>query len=115
MRDFKDHTLKERLGNAAQAKAALLKRVQAMPAANDPIMLEKKAAREEIAAARLVRAEAKEQALKERLAAEAAEKLEQAARAEVEARAIADLEVARAAEKKAERDARYAARKKRKE
>lgn len=115
MRDFKDHTLKERLGNAAQAKADLLKRVKAMPSANDPIMLQKKAAREEVAAARLVRAEAKEQALKERLAAEEAEKLLQAARAEEEARAIADQEVAREAEKKAERDARYAARKKRKE
>jgi hypothetical protein len=112
MRDFKDHTLKERLGNAAQAKAKLLERVKAMPSASDPAMMEKRAAREEIAAARLVRAAAKEQAAKERLAKEEADRLEQAARAEEEARIVADQEVARAAEKKAERDARYAARKK---
>lgn len=112
MKDFKDHTLKERLGNAAQARMALLERVKAMPGADDPAMIAKKAARQDIAAARLIRAQAKEQAEKDRLANDAAERLLQAERAKEEARAIADLEVARAAEQKAERDARYAARKK---
>ena len=99
---------------AAEAKAALLKRVKAMPNASHPAMIEKKAAREELAAARVARGEAKLRTEQERIAQQETDRIEQADRAAQQDRITADEEVARATEKKAERDARYAARKKRK-
>jgi hypothetical protein len=114
MKVFKDANLKERLNVAAEAKAALLQRVKAMPNASHPAMIEKKAAREELAAARVARAAAKLRAEQDLKAQQEADKIEQADRAAQQDRTIADQEVARATEKKAERDARYAARKNRK-
>lgn len=91
----------ERRKTATAAKAALLEKFKARPADDDPEVMAR-------AAARLAAAEAKEQA---RLAKVEAEK---AAREAAEAEAAAQVE-ADAAAAKAARDARYAARKQRKQ
>lgn len=113
-----DRGFQERLTAAAQAKKALLERAKAKLNADDPATLERRAARDAIVKARDARlaekeaarqaAEAERKAEEEKLTADkavrdAAEKVEREARE-------AELEVVR----KAERDARYAARKGRK-
>lgn len=114
MKDYKDNALKERLGNAARGKAALRERVKALPGASDPGVIERKAAREEIAEARQRRVEARKQDEKDRLAKAEEERTERDAQDARQVKLTADLEVARMSEQKAQRDARYAARKKRK-
>jgi len=118
MKNLKGNSLTDRLENKAQSKQALLKRLSEMPKADDPEVIARKAARAAAAEKRRVeRAEreaAKIEAERLRLEQEAAEK---AAQAELEAklaREEADRQVALLAEQKAARDARYAARKKRK-
>jgi hypothetical protein len=117
---FKYPELQDRQKAAAAAKKALLEKFKA--AANDPSIAEKQAARTAINDARLVRAAERETAKKAReaeLAAQAAREAErdaQAKREAEEAAARAEREKADAAEllamqQKAERDARYAARK----
>jgi len=107
MREFKHQKLSERLNTAAKAKQAMLKKIRAMPGADDPAVIKRKAERLEIARAREARAAervaAKEREIKERAELEAREAQEQAEKA-----------AALAAEQKAARDARYAARKKKK-
>jgi hypothetical protein len=88
MKDFNDRNFGSRLTKATEARQAMLRRAE-RPAPDDPSVLKRKAEREAIAAAREARNEAK-------------------------AREEADLAVALQAEQKAQRDARYAARKKRK-
>ena len=139
MKSLKDQELSERLRKAAEAKQALLQKMRAMPGADDPAVIERKAAQIALAKARDERkaqqAAAKALAEHERIAREAAEEAERAARAaleraEHEAREVAEqieraarvreskkkseLRSASAAEQKAARDSRYAARKKRK-
>ncbi len=114
MRAFNDKNLTERLQTSKQAKQALLQKFNARPGPDDPVVKERQAKRQEIAAAREERAREKE----------AAKQLAQQERAELEARAEAEQaaarerelqeHIARDAEQKAIRDARYAARKKRK-
>lgn len=114
MRAFKDKNLTERLQNAAQAKQALLQKFLAQPGPDDPIVKERQAKRQAIAAAREARAResksSKARAEQERVELEAREEAERAANIERELQ----NHIAHEAEKKAIRDARYAARKKRK-
>ncbi len=112
MRHFNDKFFGERLQKASEARQAMLKRAE-KPAADDPKVLQRKAEREAIVAAREARRETKEREAKEKAAREEAEKAEQAAIAALKAREEADRAVADLAEQKAKRDARYAARKKR--
>jgi hypothetical protein len=105
MRHFNDKFFGERLQKASEARQAMLKRAEKLPA-DHPDVLQRVAERQAIAAAREARNEAKAQA--------AIEQAERAAEAARKAREEADLAVAAQAEQKAARDARYAARKKRK-
>jgi hypothetical protein len=113
MKHFNDKFFGNRLQAANDARQAMLKRAE-KPAADDPKVLERKAEREAIAAARAAREEAKARAEIEQRAREEAEKAERATLAAISAREEADRAVAMQAEQKAARDARYAARKKRK-
>ena len=63
MRPFKDKNLTERLQNAAQAKQALLQKFLAQPGPDDPIVKERQAKRQAIAAAREARARESESAI----------------------------------------------------
>ena len=125
MKEFKDKNLNQRLQNAAKAKQALLERMKAMPAADFPEVLAKKAARQAIVEAREARTAAKAIADRERAEREAREAAERAvreaeekaalkAREDEEYRLKIEQQDALEAEQKAARDARYAARKKRK-
>ena len=118
MRDFKDKQLGDRLQNAAQAKQAMLRKLQSMPGADDPAVIARRAEQQAIAAAREARiaerAAAKVKAEAERAEREALEQTERAALELREAQSKAEHEAALAVEQKAARDARYAARKKRK-
>lgn len=118
MSGFKDKNFNERLGTAASAKQAMLDRFRAKPAADDPAVLERAAERQALSEAREVRiAERKAAKLAEEAratAARIAEEKERAAREEREAAAALAKQIALEAEQKAARDARYAARKKRK-
>ncbi len=113
MKHFNDKFFGERLQKAAEARQAMLKRAQ-KPAADDPTVLQRTAERQAIVAAREARNEAKALAAQERVAREEAEKAEQEEIRKLKAREEADRAVAEQAEQKAARDARYAARKKRK-
>lgn len=117
MARFKENDLSERRAEAAKAKKAMLDRFRARPADDDPEVVARRAARvaasqarearrKEREAARLAEQKAREEE-ERRLAAEEAERLEKERREE------ADRAVALLAEQKAARDARYAARKKR--
>jgi hypothetical protein len=111
MKQFNDKFFGDRLKAASEARLAMLKRAEKLPA-DDPKVLQRKAEREAIAAARAAREEAKAQAAIEQAARDEAEKVEQAAIAARKAREEADLAVEMQAQQKAARDARYAARKK---
>jgi Family of unknown function (DUF6481) len=114
MKAFRSPTFSERLDTATTAKNAALERFRARPAANDPAVVEQKAARRAAVAAREVRAAER---LEARLAEEAAELAarELAIRGR-EARQLqeADEQVVLGAQRKVARDLRYAARKARK-
>jgi hypothetical protein len=140
MRTHKSDHLEERLNAAANAKQALLEKFRARPAADDPVVLERRAVRVAVGIAREARASDRKlarEAEASRLAAEqatqaanqAAREAERAARqaeeaalalvqeAEHQSRATAlaaekkERTLSLAAEQKAIRDARYAARK----
>ncbi len=113
MKDYNDRNFNARQAKAVAAKQAMLQRAQ-RPPADDAMVLQRKAERQAIVAAREARSEAKARAALEQAAREEAEKAEQAALRECKAREEADQAVALQAEQKALRDARYAARKKRK-
>jgi Family of unknown function (DUF6481) len=112
MKDFNDRNFGSRLAKASEAKLAMLRRAQ-KPSPDDPMVLQRKAERAALVAAREARNEEKARAALERAAREEAEKIEQAAIRARKAREEADMAVASQAEQKAIRDARYAARKKR--
>jgi hypothetical protein len=91
----------------------MLQRAQ-KPSPDDPMVVQQRAERQALVAAREARNEAKARAAVEQAARVEAELAEQAAISKRKAREEADLAVAAQAELKAARDARYAARKKRK-
>lgn len=133
---FKGANFHDRQKSAAEAKKALLEKFKTRPAADDPIVMEREAQRREIIAAREAReaerevrrkAEARERArldaeqqaaLQARMEAEEkdreAAEIAETKQLEREAAEAAELKALMEIEKKAERDARYAARKGRK-
>jgi hypothetical protein len=116
MKAFRDPTFSDRLGSSSAAKKAALDRFRAK--AEDPAVAELRAARAAAAAERELRAAERAEARRIEQERQAAQKAadEIAARAEREARQIreADEMLVLEAQRKAERDARYAARKARK-
>lgn len=114
MKKPKGDQFQDRIQNKAKAKQALLEKLKARPAADDPEVLKRQAERLAISEAREARAKERA-AAKEREAAEQAAR-EEAERAEEERRKIQEVEdeAKLKAEQKAARDARYAARKNRK-
>src|SRR3954454_10637184 len=112
MSGFREPGFADRQKAAQQAKREILEKFRAQPGPDDPAVQQRQAEREAQAAARAKAREAREaekaakKAGEERLAAEAATQL---AREQEEAAA---REVALEVERKAARDARYAARKK---
>ena len=119
---FKDNDISERRAAAANARKAMLERFRARRGPDDPVIIERQAARLAASQARQARIAAREAARRAKTQREAAEqraRQEEAARlareqAEIEAaerRAEADRAVALLAEQKAARDVRYAARK----
>jgi hypothetical protein len=118
MKFSKVPSLSERLQASTTAKNAALERFRSLPASNDPSVVEKRAARHAVAAARQLRAEERRaKALEDEEAAKAAD----IAARELEARERearqqreGEEQVALEAERKAARDSRYAARKARK-
>jgi hypothetical protein len=118
MRDFKDKRLADRLQNSRMAKQALIQKMREAPKPDDPEVVARRAAKSALLAANKAERE-RRQAEKEaaaRLEAEreAAAETARLAEAELTKRAEAEKIVALLAEQKAARDARYAARKKRK-
>ena len=119
MSAFDYRNFDDRRKNSASAKQMLLEKFKARPPADDPEMIAKAQARAEIARARDERAREREaariaaekQAAEEKRAREEAELAAQIAREEEEARLAAERKAIDLAEKKAQRDARYAARK----
>ncbi len=107
--------LTDRLAAASKARSETLARLRARPAADDPVVLARHSARRAIVDARETRAAEREaQRLVEVARAEAAAEAARLAEAErLEAQRLADEEraIARQAELKAQRDARYLARK----
>ena len=107
-------SFEERRISAAESKQKLLERFKSASKADDPARLAKRAEREAIAAARETRREANAKKLIQDRAEAAARELAETAAREAELIRQADQAVADEAERKAERDRRYAARKKRK-
>ncbi|KQP95172.1 hypothetical protein ASF60_01590 [Methylobacterium sp. Leaf113] len=105
----------DRLKAATEARAAALARFRDRPPADDPAVVARKAERAQIAREREVRVAAREQARIEAEAQRAAEAEEERERLAAEEILAAEEKVAQAAaarlEQKAQRDARYAARK----
>ena len=117
-RGYKDDELAGRLNKAASARLAILEKFRAKPGADDPGEIQRWAARREIAEARDLRTatqKASRSAEDARKIAEssAREAAEQVQRIAQEQRDAVKSELQRA-QQKAERDARYAARKQRK-
>ena len=108
--DFRD-----RLKDAAEARKALLAKLQAAPRPDDPAMIEKSRERQAIAEARAERQAARERARQEEKAAQEQAAAEAARIAAEEVARVAaeeaEREAALKAEQKAARDERYAARK----
>jgi hypothetical protein len=96
-----DRHFTDRQANSANAKKALLERFKQRPGPDDPVMVQRRAEREAIAAARAER-EAKKEAERQELERLAA--IERAAREEAERQAEAEREALRKAEQ-AKRDA----------
>jgi pyruvate-formate lyase len=96
-----DRHFTDRQANSANAKKALLERFKKRPGPDDPVMVQRRAEREAIAAARAER-DAKKEA--ERLEAERLAALVRAAQEEAERQAEIEREVQRKAEQ-AKRDA----------
>jgi hypothetical protein len=125
MPPFNGHKFQDRQTEAANARKAQLEKFRARPDPDDPIVLEREAKRREIVEARKVRDAERERKRKIQEAEDAARKAAEEAARQEQLRLEAELqeqlrleEIARLEalelEKKAERDARYAARKARK-
>jgi Family of unknown function (DUF6481) len=118
MSDYTNKNFSERLGTAAHAKKAMLDKFRSRPAADDPAVVERRAARQAISDARQARIAEREAARLAQEAREAAERHEREMAKQQqrvrEAAEVAEREAALEIERKAARDARYAARKARK-
>ncbi|MGA8600185.1 MAG: DUF6481 family protein [Beijerinckiaceae bacterium] len=125
MPPFNGHNFQDRQSEAANARKAQLEKFRSRPDPNDPAILEKQAQRRAVIQARKAREAERERQRKIREAEEAARKAAEETARQEQLRLEAELqeqlrleEIARKealeAEKKAERDARYAARKERK-
>lgn len=119
---FKGSKFQDRITAAAEARKSLAEKFKARPKDDDPAVVARKAARQEILRARTEREAIREKERAERAAEEARRKeAERIAREERERREAEEREQLQAleaeekarveAQKKAERDARYAARK----
>jgi membrane protein involved in colicin uptake len=115
MKGYKEKSFSDRLSASQQARQSILEKFKSRPSPDDPEMIRRREERMAIAEAR-ARREAERRAIKEaeakaRAEQEAKEKAEREAREKREAIERVIREAAEAAERKAERDARYAARK----
>jgi Family of unknown function (DUF6481) len=114
MSGFKEPGFADRQKAAQEARKNLLNKFRSQPAPDDPAVLQRRAEREAIAARREEARQAREVALAEQKRrdeeAAAAEAIRIAREKDEEVERLAALEV----EQKAKRDARYAARKKKK-
>ena len=114
MSGFKEPDFADRQKAALEARRNLLDKFRAQPAADDPAVVKRRAEREAIAAKREEARQAREAAQAEQKRrdeeAAAAEAIRLAREKEEETERLAALEL----EQKAKRDARYAARKKKK-
>jgi hypothetical protein len=111
---YKDKGFSERLSTAADARRVMLERFRTKPGPDDPAVIERRAARQAISAAREARVAARQAALEAEAARQAAREVEAALEAEAARQAAeqADHDAGvEAADRKAARDARYAARK----
>ena len=119
MKEFKGTSLNDRLQIANKAKRDLLEKMRAMPKIGDPALVERQEAKNanaaERAAENIRRAEIKAQKAREKAEREASEQAQRLAAEKRDAEQKAKLEAQRLAEQKAARDARYAARKQRKQ
>jgi hypothetical protein len=107
-----DKGFRERLDAAAEAKKALLEKFRAQAAPDDPAVVERQAVRQAVSEAREGREAARTAARAEDATRRAAEAEQRAADAAREAATQAARDAAVKVEQKAARDARYAARKK---
>jgi len=117
-RGYKDDELAGRLNKAASARLAILEKFRAKPGADDPGEIQRRTARREIAEARALRIAAQKasraaESVRKIAENSAREAAEQAQRIVREQQDVAKGELHRA-KQKAERDARYAARKQKK-
>jgi Family of unknown function (DUF6481) len=115
MKGFKEKTFSDRLQEASDARKAALERFRTRPAADDPEVIKRREERLRIAQARAereaIRKVQKEAEAAARAEQEAIERAEREARERREAIEKVIRDATQAAERKAERDARYAARK----
>lgn len=102
MASFKNPSFQDRVGQAAEAKRDALKQLRRRPAPNEALMAQRQHSAERRDVARAEKASVKKQAT------------ELAAQAKTNALAEAAAPVPTEIERKAKRDARYAARKRRK-
>jgi len=114
MSGFKEPSFADRQKAAMEARKSILDKFKAKPGPDDPAVLQRQAEREAQAATRAAAKLARDAAKAEQIRREAEQAAEAAAeKIRLEAEQAAQ-EVALQAEQKAARDARYAARKKRK-
>ncbi|MDQ2803319.1 MAG: DUF6481 family protein [Pseudomonadota bacterium] len=118
MGSYKDNDFNERRKSAANANRTALEKFRARPGPDDPIVMEKQAARKAISDAREIRIAERKAAREAEAARQAAEQANLVAeRIAREAEQVAQAaeraarDEAKRAEQKAARDARYAARK----
>jgi hypothetical protein len=121
---FKDQSFSDRQASAAKAKQAMLEKFRAKPGPDDPATIERQKARQAIIVAREERERERERARIQREKELAAQRAREAAEAAQRAKEEEERKVQEAKEaaeralqvelqKKAERDARYLARKER--
>ena len=114
MSGFKEPSFADRQKAAQEARQNILNKFRSQPGLDDPAVLQRKAEREAQAAQRTKAKLAREAANAEKKAREIAAAEQAAAQLAREKEEAAAKELALEAERKAARDARYAARKKRK-
>jgi uncharacterized protein DUF6481 len=114
MSGFKEPSFADRQKAAQQARQNILNKFRSQPGPDDPVVKQRQAEREALAAARAKAKEAREAAKAEQKRLEEAAAAAAAAQLAREKEEAAAREAALEAERKAARDARYAARKKKK-
>jgi hypothetical protein len=112
MSGFKEPSFADRQKAAQDARKNILNKFRAQPGPDDPAVKQRQAEREALAADRAKAKLARDAAKAEKQARDAEAAAKAAAQAIRDAEAAAAAELALEAEKKAARDARYAARKK---